>query len=53
VVINESDTNLDELFKDGKFERDNDYSSCTYFYLATPENKLLPFDPVAKRIEGL
>ncbi len=39
--------------KDGKFERDDDWSSCTYFYLAAPENKLPPLDPVAKRIEGL
>jgi hypothetical protein len=39
--------------KDGKFERDDDWSSCTYFYLTTPENKLPPLDPVAKRIEGL
>lgn len=39
--------------KDGKFERDDDWSSCTYFYLATPENRLPPLDPVGKRIEGL
>jgi hypothetical protein len=39
--------------KDGKFERDDDWSSCTYFYLNTPENKLPPLDPVSKRTEGL
>jgi hypothetical protein len=39
--------------KDGKFERDDDWSSCTYFYLAAPENKLPPLDTVAKRTEGL
>jgi hypothetical protein len=39
--------------KDGKFERDDDWSSCTYFYLTTPENKLPPLDPVGKRTEGL
>jgi hypothetical protein len=39
--------------KEGKFERDDDWSSCTYFYLNAPENKLPPLDPVAKRIEGL
>jgi hypothetical protein len=39
--------------KDGKFERDDDWSSCTYFYLAAPENKLPPLDPVGKRTEGL
>ena len=42
-----------DLSKDGKFEREDDYSSCTYFYLAAPENKLPPLDPVGKRIEGL
>jgi hypothetical protein len=39
--------------KDGKFEREDDWSSCTYFYLDKPENKLATLDPVAKRIEGL
>ncbi|HEV7906403.1 MAG TPA: DUF2961 domain-containing protein [Pyrinomonadaceae bacterium] len=42
-----------DISKDGKFERDDDWSSCTYFYLAAPENKLPPLDPVAKRVEGL
>ncbi|HJU55067.1 MAG TPA: glycoside hydrolase family 172 protein, partial [Pyrinomonadaceae bacterium] len=39
--------------RDGKFERTDDYSSCTYFYLDRPENNLPPLDPVAKRVEGL
>ena len=39
--------------KEGKFERDDDWSSCTYFYLTTPENRLPPLDPVGKRTEGL
>ncbi|HKQ51400.1 MAG TPA: hypothetical protein VJT74_03470 [Pyrinomonadaceae bacterium] len=39
--------------RDGKFERDDDYSSCTYFYLDRPENNLPPLDAVAKRVEGL
>jgi hypothetical protein len=39
--------------QDGKFERTDDYSSCTYFYLDRPENNLPPLDPVAKRVEGL
>ena len=39
--------------KDGKFEREDDYSSCAYFYLDRPENNLPPLDAVGKRIEGL
>lgn len=39
--------------KDGRFEREDDYSSCTYFYLERPENRLPPLAPVAQRIEGL
>ena len=39
--------------KDGKFEREDDYSSCAYFYLDRPENSLPPLDPVGKRVEGL
>ena len=39
--------------KDGKFERADDYSSCTYFYLDRPENNLPALAPVNKRIEGL
>ena len=39
--------------KDGKFERSDDWSSCTYFYLDKPENNLPPLAPVAQRVEGL
>jgi hypothetical protein len=39
--------------KDGRFERADDYSSCTYFYLDRPTNSLPPLDTVSKRIEGL
>ena len=39
--------------KEGKFEREDDYSSCAYFYLDRPVNNLPPLDPVAKRVEGL
>jgi hypothetical protein len=39
--------------KEGKFEREDDYSSCAYFYLDKPLNNLPPLDPVSKRVEGL
>ena len=39
--------------RDGRFERQDDYSSCVYFYLDRPENNLPPIDPVSKRVEGL
>lgn len=39
--------------KDGLFERQDDWSSCAYFYLDKPENHLPPLAPVSKRIEGL
>jgi hypothetical protein len=39
--------------RDGKFEREDDWSSCSYFYLDRPENNLPALDPVAKRTEGL
>ena len=42
-----------DVTKDGKFERADDYSSCTYFYLDRPENNLPPLMPVARRTEGL
>jgi hypothetical protein len=42
-----------DISKDGKFEREDDWSSCTYFYLDRPENNLPPIDAVSKRIEGL
>jgi hypothetical protein len=42
-----------DLATDGKFERSDDWSSCAYFYLDRPENKLPPLAPVEKRVEGL
>jgi hypothetical protein len=39
--------------KDGKFERQDDWSSCTYFYLDRPENGLPAIDPITKRVAGL
>jgi len=44
---------LVEMTEDGLFERDDDYSSCAYFYLDKPENNLPPLASVTKRIEGL
>lgn len=35
----------------GLFEREDDWSSCAYFYLDKPENSLPEIDPVQKRIE--
>jgi len=37
----------------GLFERQDDWSSCAYFYLDRPGNDLPPVDPVAKRTDGL
>ncbi len=34
----------------GLFERRDDWSSCVYFYLNSPENSLPEIDPVEKRI---
>ncbi|HKG21724.1 MAG TPA: glycoside hydrolase family 172 protein, partial [Blastocatellia bacterium] len=42
-----------DMSKDGKFEREDDWSSCTYFYLNRTENGLPSLDPVSKRTEGL
>lgn len=42
-----------DISGDGKFERHDDWSSCTYFYLDRPENGLPALDPVAARISGL
>jgi len=42
-----------DLSQSGMFEREDDWSSCTYFYLDRPENNLPPLDPVSKRIAGL
>lgn len=42
-----------DLTKDGKFERSDDWSSCAYFYLSTPENGLPPLAPVSERVSGV
>ena len=34
----------------GLFEREDDWSSCAYFYLDRPENGLLPLAPVTERV---
>ncbi len=39
--------------KDGKFEREDDWSSCAYFYLDKTENTLPPLENVSKRVEDL
>jgi len=35
------------------FEREDDWSSCSYFYLDKPENNLPPLDSIEDRIKGL
>ena len=42
-----------DIRTDGKFERSDDWSSCTYFYLDRPENNLPPLVGVERRVEGL
>lgn len=37
----------------GLFERQDDWSSCVYFYLGTPENELPALAPVEQRVAGL
>jgi hypothetical protein len=37
----------------GLFERQDDWSSCCYFYLDRPTNDLPALPPVEKRVEGL
>ena len=37
----------------GLFERQDDWSSCAYFYLDRPENDLPPLAPVEERVIGL
>lgn len=37
----------------GIFEREDDWSSCAWFYLDRPENGLPPLAPVAERVAGL
>lgn len=40
-----------KLEKYGLFERSDDWSSCAYFYLNTPDNSLPEIEPVEKRIK--
>jgi hypothetical protein len=40
-------------WEDGLFERQDDWSSCAYFYLDAPENGLAPLDPVEARTRSL
>lgn len=42
-----------DVTQDGKFERTDDWSSCTYFYLDKPENRLPKLPPVGERVAGL
>ena len=35
------------------FEREDDWSSCAYFYLHRPENGLPDLMPMQARVEGL
>jgi hypothetical protein len=42
-----------DLSKDGKFERADDWSSCTYFYLNRSDSPLPALAPVAERVAGL
>ena len=42
-----------DLEKGGLFERADDWSSCSYFYLDRPENGLPALAPVAERVMGL
>jgi hypothetical protein len=37
----------------GIYEREDDWSSCAWFYLDRPENGLPPLAPVAERVAGL
>ncbi|HIJ65362.1 MAG TPA: DUF2961 domain-containing protein [Candidatus Hydrogenedentes bacterium] len=37
----------------GLFERQDDWSSCAYFYLDKPESNLPPIEPFEKRVAGL
>jgi hypothetical protein len=37
----------------GLFEREDDWSACSYFYLDRPENNLTPLQPLEERLAGL
>jgi hypothetical protein len=47
------DLSPDGGFSGGLFERQDDWSSCAYFYLDKPASALPPLPPVAERVEGL
>jgi hypothetical protein len=42
-----------KLLSTGLFERRDDWSSCSYFYLDRPENNLPLLAPVEQRVKGL
>jgi hypothetical protein len=44
---------LEHLPQVNLFERADDYSSCTYFYLDRAENGLAPLAPASERMKGL
>lgn len=44
---------LGKDFVEGLYERQDDWSSCVYFYLDQPENRLPPVESVERRIAGL
>lgn len=41
------------MLEGGLFERQDDWSSCVYFYLDQPANSLPPLPPVSERVKGL
>jgi hypothetical protein len=42
-----------DMSKSGLFERQDDWSSCAYFYLDRPENGLPSIDSAELRFRGL
>jgi hypothetical protein len=42
-----------DISKGGIFEREDDWSSCVYFYLDRPEDGLPPLQSVAERTKDL
>jgi hypothetical protein len=42
-----------DAWEEGLFERQDDWSSCAYFYLDRPENGFASLAPVEERIRGL
>jgi hypothetical protein len=49
----EQDMSPEDPRDHGGFEREDDWSSCAYFYVDTPENRLPELGSVEKRIIGL